>query len=183
MAPVANTAVDAPGSLPRKLMEKVVGIAAERVLPPFARQRFSTWFQKRPGPRRAVGRHPGPVALFPTCLVEYQDTDVGQDLVRVYERNGIECSLPEGEVCCGAPLLHQGDVDGFVARAAATSGVLADAVRRGDDIVVPQPTCGYILKKDYVDYVGGPDAELVAEHTYRRVGVPHEGPPRQGRGQ
>jgi Fe-S oxidoreductase len=33
-------------------------------------------------------------------------------------------------------------------------------------VVVPQPTCGYILKKDYVDYVGGPDAELVAEHTY-----------------
>jgi glycerol-3-phosphate dehydrogenase subunit C len=31
---------------------------------------------------------------------------------------------------------------------------------------VAQPTCGYILKKDYVDYIGGPDAELVAEHTY-----------------
>ena len=39
---------------------------------------------------------------------------------------------------------------------------------RGEDadVVVPQPTCGYVLKKDYVDYVGGPDAELVAEHTY-----------------
>jgi len=39
---------------------------------------------------------------------------------------------------------------------------------RGGDpaIVVPQPTCGYILKKDYPDYVGGADAELVAEHTY-----------------
>ena len=32
--------------------------------------------------------------------------------------------------------------------------------------MVPQPTCGYVLKKDYVDYVGGPDAELVAAHTY-----------------
>jgi Fe-S oxidoreductase len=32
--------------------------------------------------------------------------------------------------------------------------------------VVPQPTCGYILKKDYVDYVGGADAKLVAEHTF-----------------
>jgi Fe-S oxidoreductase len=30
---------------------------------------------------------------------------------------------------------------------------------------VTQPTCGYILKKDYVDYVGGPDAELVASKT------------------
>jgi glycerol-3-phosphate dehydrogenase subunit C len=31
---------------------------------------------------------------------------------------------------------------------------------------VPQPTCGYVLKKDYVDYVGGADAELVAANTY-----------------
>ena len=31
---------------------------------------------------------------------------------------------------------------------------------------MPQPTCGYILKNDYVDYIGGPDAELVAAHTY-----------------
>ena len=39
-------------------------------------------------------------------------------------------------------------------------------MRKGNDIVVPQPTCGYVLKKDYLDYVGGADAELVAEHTY-----------------
>ena len=51
-------------------------------------------------------------------------------------------------------------------RAAKNVKVLADAVRAGNDIVVPQPTCGYVLKKDYVDYVGGPDAELVADHTY-----------------
>ena len=43
---------------------------------------------------------------------------------------------------------------------------LATSIRRGNDIVVPQPTCGYVLKKDYVDYVGGADAQLVAEHTY-----------------
>ena len=44
---------------------------------------------------------------------------------------------------------------------------LAADVRRGNDIVVPQPTCGYVLKQDYVDYVGGtPDAELVAAHTF-----------------
>jgi len=43
---------------------------------------------------------------------------------------------------------------------------IAAAVQSGRDIVVPQPTCGYVLKKDYVDYVGGADAALVAEHTY-----------------
>ena len=167
MAPVANATISSPGSLPRQLMEKTVGIAAERILPPFARQRFSTWFKKRPGPQeRTVTDTQGQVAVFPTCLVEYQNPDVGKDLVKVYERNGIECSLPEGQVCCGAPWLHAGEVDRFVDQGRSNIRVLADAVRRGNDIVVPQPTCSYVLKKDYVDYIGGPDAELVAAHTY-----------------
>jgi Fe-S oxidoreductase len=170
LAPVANRAVATPGSAPRRLIARTVGIASERVLPPFARTRFSTWFRRRT-PRLGRERR-GRVAVFPTCLVEYQDTRTGKDLVHVYERNGIECDLPAGQVCCGAPTLHQGDVDGFVEGARRNIATLARWIRtergRGGApaVVVPQPTCGYILKKDYVDYVGGPDARLVAEHTY-----------------
>jgi len=170
LAPLANKAIETPDSGTRKLMEKVTGIAAERVLPPFQRTRFSSWFKKRTP--SAVAHERGRVAVFPTCLVEYQDTRTGKDLVAVYERNGIACDLPEGQVCCGAPVLHQGDVDGFAAAARTNISTLASWIRtergRGGDpaVVVPQPTCSYILKKDYVDYVGGPDAELVAERTF-----------------
>jgi Fe-S oxidoreductase len=108
------------------------------------------------------------VTVFPTCLVEYQATVIGRDLVRVYERNGIECSLT-GAGCCGAPWLHAGDVARFTKRAKHNVKTLAAEVRGGRDIVVPQPTCGYVLKQDYVDYVGGTDAELVAGHTYDAV--------------
>jgi Fe-S oxidoreductase len=135
-----------------------------RLLPPYARQRFSTWFKKRPKVR--IAKRQGRVAVFPTCLVEYQQPQIGHDLVKVYERNGIECSLAEGASCCGAPWLHSGDVEQFTKVAEKNVKALADSVRKGRDIVVPQPTCGYVLKKDYVDYVGGDDAKLVAEHTY-----------------
>ena len=170
VAQVANVAIRTPGSPVRKLMEKTVGIASGRILPPYARQRFSTWFKKRGGPRLGRAKQ-GTVALFPTCLVEYQNVGVGHDTVKVYERNGIECTLPEGMQCCGAPALHQGDVDTFRTQAtkniAVLSAAVRDAARRGEDlpIIVTQPTCGYILKKDYVDYIGGPDAELVASKT------------------
>ena len=74
--------------------------------------------------------------------------------------------VADGQVCCGAPWLHAGDVDHFVEQGRKNITVLADAVRAGQDVVVPQPTCSYILKQDYVDYIGGPDARLVADHTY-----------------
>jgi glycerol-3-phosphate dehydrogenase subunit C len=178
LAPVVNKVVETPGGTGRKLMAKVVGIASERVLPPYARQRFSTWWRKRRGAVPPGAAAPpvegarGDAILFPTCIVEYQTPQVGKDLVRVYERNDICCTLPDGQVCCGAPWLHAGDVENFKKQGRRNVAVLAGAIRsaqeRGADpaVVVPQPTCGYVLKHDYKDYIGGPDAELVAEHTH-----------------
>jgi glycerol-3-phosphate dehydrogenase subunit C len=165
LSPVANKALGRPGSPARKLMDRVVGIASERVLPPYARVRFSSWFKKRVRP--ALGRpEQARVAVFPTCLVEYQNPAIGQDLVKVYERNGVSCELADGAGCCGAPWLHSGDFDSFKKQAAKNVGRLAGEVRAGRDIVVPQPTCGYVLKRDYPEYLKTSDAELVGAHTY-----------------
>lgn len=164
LAPVANRVVGTPGSFTRRVMERVGGLAAERILPPYAKQRFSTWFRKRPA-GLSVGTK-GSVAVFGTCLVEYQQPQVGRDLVRVFERNQIGCSLPEGQVCCGMPWLDAGQVEPFVKQGRRNVEVLAEAVRQGRDIVVAQPTCGYVLKKEYPAYLGTEEAELVASHTY-----------------
>jgi glycerol-3-phosphate dehydrogenase subunit C len=50
-APMTNALIGTPGSLVRRLMEQTVGVAAERVLPPYAKVRFTTWFKSR------VARH------------------------------------------------------------------------------------------------------------------------------
>src|ERR1700693_4023637 len=64
-APVVKWATGTPGSLPRRVMEKTVGMASERLLPPYAKQRFTTWFKKR----RSAGApaRGGAVSVFPTC--------------------------------------------------------------------------------------------------------------------
>jgi Fe-S oxidoreductase len=161
---IANAATRKPGSVMRKVIEATAGVAQQRLVPPFARQRFTTWFKKRPKVR--ITKPQGKVGIFPTCLVEYQNPGIGHDLVKVYERNGIECSLAATTECCGAPWLHSGHLDEFTKVAAKNVKALAATVRAGNDIVVPQPTCSYVLKKDYPDYVGGPDAEMVAAHTF-----------------
>jgi Fe-S oxidoreductase len=106
------------------------------------------------------------VALFPTCLVEYQEPAIGKAVVGVYERNGIACELPEGQVCCGMPWLDAGDVHKFREHAERNVARLAPAVRAGRGVVVPQPTCAYVLKKEYPDFLGTEDAELVGQHTF-----------------
>jgi Fe-S oxidoreductase len=152
--------------LVRGIIEKTTGIAKDRLLPTYAKVRFSKWFKTRRPTPGATGTRRGEVNLFPTCLVEYQEPAVGEALVGVYERNGIGLRLPEGQVCCGMPWLDAGDVEKFGEHARRNVKILAEGVRLGRDVVVPQPTCAYVVKNEYPDFLGTEDARLVAEHTF-----------------
>lgn len=162
-APIVNKVNEV--KLVRGLMEKTTGISKVRMLPTYARVRFSRWFRRR-GPSTPAGELRGTVAVFPTCLVEYQDPAIGKALVGVYERNGIACELPEGQVCCGMPWLDAGDVDKFREHATKNVAALIPAVEAGRDVVVPQPTCAYVLKNEYPDFLGTDEARKVADHTF-----------------
>jgi Fe-S oxidoreductase len=164
-APLVNWATGTPGSLARRLMEKTAGLAAQRLLPPYAKERFTTWFKKRSGPA-AAPKGERTVSVFPTCFVEYMEPDIGRAIVEVYEHNGVACALPEGTKCCGAPWLHSGRVDEFTKAARRNVAALAAEVRAGRDIIVAQPTCAYVVKRDYPIYAKGPEADLVAAHTF-----------------
>ncbi len=82
LAPLANRVIEKPGGTGRRLLEKVAGIAGERVLPPYARERFSTWWRRRrqaeEAPGGPAGGRRGRAIVFPTCIVEYQAPQVGQ---------------------------------------------------------------------------------------------------------
>jgi len=165
LAPIVNaTAKFAPA---RVAMEKVTGIARDRLLPTFDRVRFSKWFRDRPtAPTRTGVTDRGPVALFPTCLVEYQEPAIGKAAVAVYEQNGFACELPAGQVCCGMPWLDAGDVDKFREAAERNVAALLPAVEAGRSIVVPQPTCAYTLKDEYPAFLGTDAARRVAAATF-----------------
>ena len=102
-------------------------------------------------PRAAAGgrREGRKVAFFYSCSVNYNEPQVGRDAVAVLEKNGCAVSCPE-QVCCGMPYLDGGDLDGRRrATRARTWRALLPLVEEGATVVVPQPTCSYVLKKEY----------------------------------
>jgi Fe-S oxidoreductase len=159
-------------SVHRAFMQAVVGIHKQRNLPKFARPTFSSWFKERARSRGAETKAPavgagGParkVALFATCSVEYYETSTGRAAVNVLERNRVDVSLPE-QRCCGMPYLDGGAVDEAKALIRDNVASLAAAVREGREIVVPGPTCSYMLKREYPWLDGSADAKLVAAST------------------
>jgi Fe-S oxidoreductase len=147
-------------------MEKATGISQARKLPSYTRTRFSKWFKDRVAKRITEGAPRGEVAVFPTCLVEYQDPSIGRALVEVYEHNGFGCTLPEGQVCCGMPWLDAGDTEKFREHAQKNVDALLPAAEAGVPIVVPQPTCAYTLKDEVPAFLGTEEARTVATNVY-----------------
>ncbi len=162
-SPLVNKISGARGSFPRKVMEQTVGIHSERLLPAYTKQRFSVWFRKRSAP--ALESPKQQIVLFPTCFVEYMEPQIGKDAIAVLEHNDIACSLPDNAKCCGAPWLHNGKIEEFTKKAQNNIKRLAGEVRNGKKILVTQPTCGYVIRKDYPLYVQNQEADLVANNT------------------
>jgi Fe-S oxidoreductase len=149
----------------RAFMQAVAGIHRTRNLPKFARRTFTAWFRaRRPAPVTSAGTAPRKVALFATCTVDYNDPAIGRAAVAVLEKNGIDVSLPP-QRCCGMPYLDGGAVDEARAQIRDNVASLAAAVREGRQIVVPGPTCSYMLKQEYSWLDGSGDARLVAQNT------------------
>ena len=133
-------------------------------IPRLGRQKLSTWFARRNKPHQVeVALR---VAVFPTCVVENVRPHIGNALIEVYEHNGIECSLVAPGRCCGAPALQHGEMKTFLSTAAKNVRALVEVVRNGREIVIPNPACYSVIRRDYPHYLGTDDATLVASHTH-----------------
>jgi Fe-S oxidoreductase len=143
-------------------MEKTIGIHRDRIGPGYASETFRRWFDRRGAPRPGSGRK---VVLFYTCSVNFNDTEIGKACVRVLERNGVEVHCPE-QRCCGMPFIDGGDIEATKRNARTNVDSLFPWVARGYEVVVPGPTCSYMLKHEYPWLLKSEAAKGVAAKTF-----------------
>ena len=160
MARVANL-VNA-NRLVRKGMSAVAGISEHFPIPPFGETSFAGWL-KHHEPLPEAGTR-GTVALFATCLADYNFPRIAACAVRVLERNGWSVVRPE-QTCCGMPNIDGGDIDAARAKVRANVASLVKEVEAGRRIVSLQPTCGYMIRKEWAELSPGDDTRKVAAAT------------------
>jgi glycerol-3-phosphate dehydrogenase subunit C len=148
--------------LVRKVIQATVGISAEFPIPPFGETSFSRWLARHT-PQPEAGKR-GTVALFATCLADYNFPRIAASAVRVLEKNGWAVVRPE-QTCCGMPNLDGGAIDEARAKARANVASLAAEVAQGRKVVSLQPTCGYMVRKEWPELVGSDEARAVAAAT------------------
>jgi len=151
--PVVVEMVNAANKNPaaRKLLDQVLGVHPEAILPEYHNDTLAKRLagHTRPDltPQPTEGTR-GKVALFGTCYGNYNEPHLGEDLVAVFEHNGIPVSLIENSRCCGMPKLELGDLDSVAAAKDHNIPLLAAVVDEGYDIVAPVPSCVLMFKQE-----------------------------------
>jgi Fe-S oxidoreductase len=147
-----------------------LGVHAQAKLPEF----HSKPLRKRLADRRQsdaqgtpAGRTRGRVALFATCYGNYNEPHVGEDLVAVFEHNGIPVTIAEQEQCCGMPKLELGHLEAVEKAKNANIPQLAKLVDAGWDIVAPVPSCALMFKQELpLLFADDPEVKKVAQAIF-----------------
>ncbi len=138
-------------SVTRSLLQKTLGVHAQAVLPRYhsstLRKRFKRHTESTAEAIPAAGTT-GKVALFVTCYGNYNEPGLGEDLIAVFEHNGIPVTIANKERCCGMPKLELGDLKAVARLKDANIPQLLRLVDEGWDIVAPIPSCVLMFKQE-----------------------------------
>ncbi|MGI8436240.1 MAG: FAD-binding and (Fe-S)-binding domain-containing protein [Chthoniobacterales bacterium] len=151
---LANAALQFPPL--REGMSHLLGIAAERPLPPYAKQRFDKWFARhlkgfapsKPGDDGASPSRRGRVILWDDTFVRYHEPHIGIAAVAVLEALGFDVSLLQKRSCCGRPAFSQGNLD-EAKRLGQQNLKLLAATDPDTPILFLEPSCYSMFVEDY----------------------------------
>ena len=107
------------------------------------------------------------VSLFVTCLVDQLFPEVGEAVVEVLRRQGVEVDFPQDQTCCGQPLFNSG----FRQDAIQLGKRVLKSFVHSQYVVTPSGSCTSMLKVFYPelfhdDPVLGPQAKALSGKVY-----------------
>ncbi len=136
----------------RKLLQGTLGVHHKAPIPEYhsntARKRLKRLENANPADVTATGNTRGKVVLYTTCYGNRNHPAIDEDLVAIFEHNGIPMALIEKEVCCGMPKLELGDLESVAKAKEINIPILAAMVDKGWDIVTPIPSCTLMFKQE-----------------------------------
>jgi Fe-S oxidoreductase len=131
-------------------LENILGVDRDAPVPEYHSKSLRKRLADRQpsGDAEPAGPTRGRVALYATCYGNRNVPEVGEDLVAVFEHNGIPVTLLPSERCCGMPKLELGDLDSVEKAMESNVPVMARMIDEGWDIVAPVPSCVLMFKQE-----------------------------------
>jgi glycerol-3-phosphate dehydrogenase subunit C len=168
-APIVNATL---GLKPVKsVLDTVFKIDSHRSFPKYSSGTFEGWYKKHAKEQEAF---PKQVSYFHGCYANYNNPDLGRDLVKVFNALGIGVQLLKKEKCCGVALIS----NGFIEQARRQAKVNVTSIRESvlDNnipVVATSSTCAFTIRDEYPHLLGidtkdvRDNVELATRYIYR----------------
>ena len=86
--------------------------------------------------------------FYAGCLIDFAYPEMGEALVKILNKGGIEVVFPDDQTCCGAPARYSGAYE--VAAKNAVDNIEALLAERADYVVSACPTCTVALDHEFI---------------------------------
>lgn len=169
LAPVVNGVL---GLKPTKaVLDGVLKIDHRRTFPKYASGTFESWYKKE---AKRQAEYPRQVSYFHGCYVNYNNPQLGKDLVKVMNAFGVGVRLLSKEKCCGVALISNGFIE--QARKQARTNIEAireSVVERKIPVIATSSTCAFTIRDEYPHLLSVENAdvreqvELATRYIYR----------------
>jgi len=146
---------------PARRLLSVAGIHPDREMPPFAGETFTSWYGKQSRSERSKKNRQ--VVFFYDTYLEYNYPHIGQAVVRIFEKAGVDLIVLNEKVDSGRPAFSKGMLEKARKLALQNLEILALYAEKGIPIVGCEPSVVVMLKKEYRDLVPGSGSDLIAE--------------------
>ena len=132
----------------KKIMDATLKIDCHRTFPKYAGEKFVTWYNRHA--RESQLALPHKVTYFHGCYVNYNNPQLGRDLLTVMNAVGYGVMLLEKERCCGVAkianrLVKEATRDAKINLASITTAV--DTHRA--PVIATSSTCTFTMRDEY----------------------------------
>ena len=146
---------------PARHLLSIVGIHPDREMPPFAGETFTSWYGKQS--HSGSSQKNLQVVFFHDTYLEYNYPHIGQAVVKIFEKAGLDLIVLNGKVDSGRPAYSKGLLEKARNLAVQNLEILAPYAEKGILIVGCEPSVVVMLKKEYRDLVPGSASDLIAK--------------------
>jgi len=140
--------------------------------PEYRKEKFVDWF----GTYRQPVSGDRAVSFFHGCYVNYNNPELGKNLVRLMNACGYKLRLLDREKCCGAAFLS----NGFTSKATRNAGLNAASIRKtlsegAESVITTSTACTYTIRDEYGNLLGIPmddvrqDVMLATRWLYKKI--------------
>ena len=168
-APIVNTTL---GLKPVKaILDGVMKIDHRRTFPKYAFGTFESWYKKVAEKQAA---YPSQVSYFHGCYVNYNNPQLGKDLIKVMNAFSIGVQLLEKEKCCGVALISNGLIKQAQKQARTNINSIRKSVfEKKMPVIATSSTCTFTIRDEYPHLLDidnadvREDVELATRYIYR----------------